>query len=116
MRISANDDNNLNNMKILLISILVIVQMGKSLIWASREPGELTMPAEAIMALANSTQANYSTNNTHQQHHHQSAVFEDSPPSMSNGVDFFESLAAEKPTHLEYLKNFRFFINLIIIN
>lgn len=74
------------------------------------------MPAEAIMALANSTQANYSTNNTHQQHHHQSAVFEDSPPSMSNGVDFFESLAAEKPTHLEYLKNFRFLKNLIIIN
>jgi len=73
------------------------------------------MPAEAIMALANSTQANY-TNTNHQHHHQSSAVFEDSPPSMNNGVDFFESLAAEKPTHLEYLKNFRYMPPVISIS
>ena len=60
------------------------------------------MPAEAIMATANTSTLNYQN----------SAVFDpESPPSQvkqrSNDKDFFESLAAEKPTHLEYLKNFR---------
>ena len=56
------------------------------------------MPAEAIMATANSTRVDY-----------HNAVFEDSPPTTHQPKeDFFESLSvSEKPTHLEYLKNFR---------
>ena len=68
-----------------------------------RPPNDcVIMPAEAIMAAANTSTLNYQN----------SAVFDpESPPSQvkqrSNDKDFFESLAAEKPTHLEYLKNFR---------
>ena len=63
------------------------------------------MPAEAIMATANTSTLKYQN----------SAVFDpDSPPSQikqqRNDKDFFESLAAEKPTHLEYLKNFRLIV------
>ena len=55
------------------------------------------------------------TANTSTLKYQNSAVFDpDSPPSQikqqRNDKDFFESLAAEKPTHLEYLKNFRLIV------